>query len=357
MKRMKQIAALACALALLAGLFGCAAPEEAATPEPSAASAPEPVPAPSPTPVPTPEPTPSSPPRNAIVLEEEIDWPCGVPWADPGWTAFGPEGEDRSDAVQVTGRIRAWRRGDQVLRYTLSDKNGVLASAVRTVHVLPQQLPEAVEPAAGTIYLTFDDGPCKNTDAVLEVLDKYDVKATFFIVARKLDYLDALPRIREAGHTIGIHAYFHPNDDYSGFYRDEDAYFTDFLTAQRVLHEYTGEYAFCARFPGGSKTAGFLAGRLEGKYAELYGILRDMGVRTYDWNLQPESGTKTTAGTVRAFQRGVSPEGWTIVLQHDTRAFSVEALDEMISWALEQGYRFSAIEPTTPELHFRKTQQ
>ena len=356
MNRVKQIAALACVLALLTGLAGCTAPAAAATPEPSSAAEPTPAPTAEPTPEPTTAPTTAPPPKNAIVLEEEIDWTCGVPWTDPGWTAFGPEGEDRSGEVKVSGRIREWRRGDQTLRYTLSDKSGLIASATRTVHVLPQQIPEAAEPPAGTIYLTFDDGPCKNTDEVLAVLDKYGVKATFFIVARKVKYLDALPRIRDGGHTIGIHAYFHPDNDYSGFYRDEDAYFTDFLEAQRVLCAYTGEYASCARFPGGSKTAGFLAGKLPGKYAELFGILHDMGVRTYDWNVQPESGTKTTAGTVRDFQRGVSPEGWYIVLQHDTRAFSVEALDQMISWALEQGYRFSAIEPTTPELHFKKAQ-
>ena len=362
MKRVKQIAALACVLALLTGLAGCAvpAPEASAPPEPSPTAVPvpepRPEPSPEPAPEPAPEPPPSPPPKNAIVLEEEIDWICGVPWTDPGWTAYGPEGEDLSEKVKISGRIREWRQGDQTLRYTLSDKNGLIASAARTVHVLPQQIPEAVEPAAGTIYLTFDDGPCENTDKVLAVLEKYGVKATFFIVARKVKYLDRLPRIREGGHTIGIHAHTHPNQDYSGFYRNEDAYFTDFLNAQRVLYEYTGEYAYCARFPGGTKTASFLAGTLKGKYGELYGILHDMGITSYDWNLQPESGSKTTEGTLSDFQRGLSPEGWYIVLQHDTRLFSVEALDQMISWALEQGYRFSAIEPTTPELHFRKSE-
>ena len=344
MNRLKKLAALVCALALpvLLPACGAAGPAPAPTPEPTAA------------PTPTPEPTPTPAPKSVIQLTdgEEIDWLCGVPWDDPGWTAYGREGEELSENVKVEGVIRAWRTGEQTLTYTLADEAGEIASAERRVRIVPQGLPEPKEPAPGTIFLTFDDGPCENTDEVLEILDKYGVKATFFIVASQTKYLDKLQHILDHGHTVGIHAHYHPSEDYTGFYRDEDTYFPDFLEAQRILHDYTGTYASCARFPGGGMTASYLAGTLDGGYEELYRILWDMGVSSFDWNVQPESSTKTTEGTIADFRCGVKPEGINVVLQHDTRLFSVAALDQMISWALENGYTFARIEPDTPAVHF-----
>ena len=344
MNRMQKWSALFCALAMLALLPACGA----------AAPAPTPAPTPEPTAAPTPAPTPTPQPKSVIQLAggEELEWICGVPWEEPGWTAYGREGEDLSGAVKVTGVFRPWRTGEQMLTYTLSDKEGEIASAVRRITVTARGLPEPKEPAPGTIYLTFDDGPCENTDQVLEILDRYGVKATFFVVTSQSKYLDRLPRILEAGHTVGIHANYHPSADYTGLYKNEDTYFPDFLEAQRILHETTGTYAYCARFPGGGNTASYLAGALDGGYEELYRILWDMGVRSFDWNVQPESSTKTTEGTITDFRYGVKPEGMSVVLQHDTRLFSVAALDQMISWALENGYTFARIEPDTPAVHF-----
>ncbi len=344
--------ALLCTLALSALLPGCGAPAPAETPspvpEPSAAPAPTPSPTPSPTPAPTPV------PKNEIRLSdgEEIDWPCGTPWTDPGWTAFGRDGEDCSEAVEVSGRIREWRAGEQTLTYTLSDETGEIASAERTVHVIPQGLPEPVEPAPGTIYLTFDDGPGPYTDEVLEILARYDVKATFFVVLSQTKHLDKLQHILDGGHTIGIHAHWHPSQDFTWLYKNEDNFFTDFMEAQQILHDTTGTWAYCARFPGGGNTASFLAGTLDGGYEELYGILEDMGVRSFDWNVQPESSTRTTEGTILDFTHALRPDGVFVVLQHDIRLYSVAALEKMITYALENGYTFSRIEPDTPAVHF-----
>ena len=274
-----------------------------------------------------------------------------MPYDDPGWTAYGRAGEELSELVELEGSVREWRVGDYSLRYTLSDESGEIAAVERTVHIRPQQLPEPKPTAPGTIYLTFDDGPCGNTAEVLDILDRYGVKASFFIVANQTRYLDLLPEILSRGHTVGIHAYSHPSSDFPIFYREEN-FFADFLKAQRVLYEYTGSYAFCARFPGGGDTASYLACGLDGRYEELYQILRDMGVNSFDWNLQPESATKTTEGTIRDFINGLTPEGVFVVLQHDTRSFSVAALDRMIQYGLDNGYTFARIEPDTPAVHF-----
>lgn len=280
----------------------------------------------------------------------ELDWPCGVPFEDPGFIARGADGEDRTEAVTVEGAPVPWRVGDYTITYLYSENDGDIAAARRVVHVKAQELPDMVQPPPGTICLTFDDGPCEYTQCCLEILAKHNVRATFFIVANQTKYLDLLPKILEGGHTLGIHCYDHGS--YDMLYRDEEHYFTDFLRAQKIVHDYTGQYSQVVRFPGGSRTASYLTGTLKGGYQELYGILHDMGVRPYDWNVQPESGTKTVEGTIVDFTHPHGRYEYAVVLQHDARRFSVEALEQMLTWAEAEGYTFAALDTSFPEVLF-----
>lgn len=62
-----------------------------------------------------------------------------------------------------------------------------------------------------TAYLTFDDGPSVNTDKVLKILDKYKIKATFFVVGLNTDKaaVNRLKKILKKGHNIGLHSMTH----------------------------------------------------------------------------------------------------------------------------------------------------
>lgn len=65
-----------------------------------------------------------------------------------------------------------------------------------------------------TVYLTFDDGPSKNTRQILDLLDKYDIKATFFVCGTQDEELMPLYKeIIEKGHTLGMHSYSHDYDE------------------------------------------------------------------------------------------------------------------------------------------------
>ena len=296
--------------------------------------------------------TPPATLRLELYGDGELYWPCGVPYEDPGFAAFDAEGNDCSGDVRVEGSPVAWRVGDYPIFYFYPINDGKLAAARRMVHVVPQSLPETTQPPEGTICLTFDDGPCADTAYLLDILAKYNVKATFFIVANRSKYLDILPRIAAEGHALGIHCYDHRSYEY--LYKDMEHYCTDLLAAQKVVHDYTGRYAHVVRFPGGSRTASLLAGALDGQFSELYGTLADMGIRAYDWTVQPESVTKDTIGTVTLFTHPKEPYDYAVVLQHDTRVYSVYAVEQMIQWALDQGYRFAALDETFPEIHFEK---
>lgn len=61
------------------------------------------------------------------------------------------------------------------------------------------------------VYITFDDGPTQGvTEQILEILDRYSIKATFFCCGNKADeHPDLLKKISDAGHVVGYHSYSH----------------------------------------------------------------------------------------------------------------------------------------------------
>ena len=76
------------------------------------------------------------------------------------------------------------------------------------------------------VYLTFDDGPSSNTDAILDILDDYNVKASFFVVGQDIEeYGEEYKRIVDEGHTIGMHSFSH---NYSKIYESEEAFEDDY---------------------------------------------------------------------------------------------------------------------------------
>jgi hypothetical protein len=84
------------------------------------------------------------------------------------------------------------------------------------------------------VYLTLDDGPSKNTQAVLDILDKYNAKATFFVTGAMPEYKDMIKKAYDKGHTIGMHTYSH---DYAKVYASVDAYFQDLDQIGQLVKE------------------------------------------------------------------------------------------------------------------------
>ncbi len=83
-----------------------------------------------------------------------------------------------------------------------------------------------------TIYLTFDDGPTERTPEILDLLDCYDAKATFFCVGANAQKLaDLVQRITSAGHSIGNHSYSH----LKGWQTKTKLYVEDVLHASQFL--------------------------------------------------------------------------------------------------------------------------
>ena len=211
-----------------------------------------------------------------------------------------------------------------------------------------QPLAEGVtEPAEErVIYLTFDDGPGKYTEQLLDVLDKYDVKATFFVVG--CGQTELIGEAYRRGHTIGIHSACHK---FRTIYQSEEAFLADVQEMSDIIYEQTGSRTTLLRFPGGSSNT--VSDFNPGIMTKLARAVEEAGYRYFDWNVvSGDAGNPIpTAQVVKNVISGVKKNRVSVVLQHDTRKFSVDAVEEILKWGLENGYTFLPLTEDSPTIH------
>lgn len=244
---------------------------------------------------------------------------------------------DETDG-DLTDRVRYYEQGGRMY-YEVSDNSGNGASVSREIGGEDR-----------VVYLTFDDGPGSYTPKLLDILKKYDVKATFFVVGNS-KYMDLLPRMREEGHTIGAHTYTHV---YAKVYASEDAYFADLDRVEERIAEQIGERTNLVRFPGGSSNT------VSRHYSKgiMTRLTRQMGERGYvyfDWNVTSgdAGGTTETATVISNVKNGILRNHVAVVLQHDVKGFSVNAVEAILKWGLERGYVFLPLTERSTAPHQR----
>ncbi len=196
-------------------------------------------------------------------------------------------------------------------------------------------------------YLTFDDGPSEQTPAILDVLDQYGVKATFFVVGSGVQkhpeiVKDAVAR----GHVIGIHTDSHV---YKEIYASVDSYLDDFSSAWQRVYDLTGQKPAVFRFPGGS-----INQYNKGIYQSIIAEMLRRGFAYYDWNASAEDAVgKPTAESV--VQNALSTNAkMPIVLMHDGTYTSAtaEGLPQIIEGFQSRGYTFGVLTPDVYSVAF-----
>ena len=198
-------------------------------------------------------------------------------------------------------------------------------------------------------YLTFDDGPSSNTDRILEILDEYDVKATFFVIGKTGAADQArMRKIVEAGHTIGMHSWSHA---YGTVYASVESFLTEFNKLYEWIYKVTGVYPTVFRFPGGS-----INGYNRGVYQEVIAEMTRRGFVYYDWNESAGDATKTprAADLIAAdCLKGIG-RSQAVVLCHDSsaRTTTVEALPAVIEGYRAAGYTFAGLNPGVKPVTF-----
>lgn len=207
------------------------------------------------------------------------------------------------------------------------------------------------------VYLTFDDGPSSNTDNILDILDTYGVKATFFVTGKEGAKAEAsYRRIVEEGHTLGMHSYTH---DYSVIYASEEAFMEDMEKLQHYLYDVTGVQSTYIRFPGGSSNkVSDVDMRL------LITDVHEAGMEYFDWNVSSQDASSkpltkeeildNCLNSIERFQN-------CIILMHDagSKDSTVEALPELIEHiqAMEHTELLPITEDTVPVWHIKMTQE
>ena len=200
------------------------------------------------------------------------------------------------------------------------------------------------------VYLTLDDGPSKNTQAVLDILDKYNAKATFFVTCSgSLDKY--AKKIIEKGHTLGLHTCTHR---YNTIYSSEENYFNDLNSISNKVEELTGYKSKYIRFPGGSSNT--ISRFNKGIMTRLTQKVTEDGYKYYDWNI--DSGDAAGADKDGVYNNVISAlknhnYSTNMVLMHDIKVSTKNALDGIIKDALDMGYTFSNINDYTSEVHHR----
>lgn len=178
------------------------------------------------------------------------------------------------------------------------------------------------------VYLTFDDGPSIYTNDILDILDSYNVKATFFVVGKEeTNAEEALQRIVDEGHTLGMHSYSHK---YKELYESMDSFTQDFARIRDYIYQATGVESVCYRFPGGSSNT-----VSEIDMHDFIDYLDSQGVEYYDWNVSSGDGGSMKLSTDTLLEnctKDIDTRDTSIILLHDSaeKPTTVEALPDII---------------------------
>lgn len=202
------------------------------------------------------------------------------------------------------------------------------------------------------VYLTFDDGPSTtNTPQVLDILDNYNVKATFFVLGSSIDKSegakDILKETVNRGHAIANHTYGH---DYSYLYPNRvmnvDNIISDLEKSQNSMKSVLGKdfSTRVIRFPGGYWS-------WEGR-SSMKEVMDQNGYYNVDWNAlnkDAEGKKKNADELVQCVKESVEVLGpnadSVVLLMHDTygKEETVKALPGIIEYLQSKGFEFRTI--------------
>ncbi len=205
---------------------------------------------------------------------------------------------------------------------------------------------EKEKPGKGKkVYLTFDDGPGPNTEKILDILKKNDIKATFFVTGKTDDFSKQMyKRIVEEGHTLGMHSYSHVYDE---IYASEKAFSQDFEKLYEFLHDVTGEYSKFYRFPGGSSVQDTKV-----PIKKLVKFLDEKEITYLDWNvLSPDikDANVSKKQLLKELRKEVKKYDTSVVVFYDTQTqpMTIKALPSVIKALKKDEYEILPVDENT----------
>ena len=196
-------------------------------------------------------------------------------------------------------------------------------------------------------YLTFDDGPSENANRVMDILDQYGIKGTFFMNGKESDMAaQVYSRVMDDGHVLANHTYSHV---YKDIYASWDAFYADIVKMENCVKNQTGkEMAKIVRFPGGSNNG------TKEVTVEIKEKLTELGYTFFDWNVSGQDAIGKNVSTDTIYKNVVETSQGkldAVVLLHTTNNTNnpVEALPRIIEYLKGEGFEFHTLdEPDAP---------
>lgn len=237
----------------------------------------------------------------------------------------------------------------ETFTYQLNYENTYSPVFSRFTGVLQEMAQEEQPMGSKTAYLTFDDGPSPRTDEILDILSRHGIKATFFVVVNKDEYIPYMIRAVNEGHTIGVHSASHK---YKEIYRSVDDYLQDFTQCYDYINTHTGYSPTIFRFPGGSVNNYNRSTRKD--------IVREMirrGFVYFDWNVESnDSASGMSADAIyKNVMEGCKGKQRAVILMHDsfTKNTTVTALERIINDLKKDGWDFAVLNNEVKPVIFR----
>lgn len=288
----------------------------------------------------------------------------GSAFRDPGVSVSDNDPAINASLVTISGSVDASTPGTYELTYTIQDTGENTASVTRTVIIkakpivkptpvpVPTPTPTpSPTPNGRVVYLTFDDGPSAYTSQILNTLQAYGVNATFFVTGNIVNYPAVLLQSIANGNEIALHSYSH---NYAQIYASPTAFWADLNLLRQTLYNLTGLSPNLMRFAGGTNN------QVSQQYSPhimqtLVAEVTNEGLRYTDWNVSSGDASGIAYSPEQLAYNVLSTVdnvNVPIVLMHDSKYNTAQALPIILQGLIDKGYSFSIITENTPLVHF-----
>ena len=230
---------------------------------------------------------------------------------------------------------------DSTLSQSIMEKESEKREVARKKEVAKQN---KIDQQENAIYLTFDDGPSNFSDQLIDILDDYQMTATFFMLGPKIkEYPEVVKRMHKEGFGLGLHSITH---DVGKIYSSQSAPSEEMIENQEILENITGVRSDIIRLPYGSIP--YLTEGMRYVLDQNAFKVWDWNVDSRDWELKDERYVQHTIQEIqKKKQEGETP----IVLLHDKQG-TMKYLPELLSYIKRQGYKTKVLTSDMPPLTF-----
>ncbi len=254
--------------------------------------------------------------------------------------------------VNMQGSVDATKTTMDTLKDQLEDIEGRLDKVRADNPEIAKSLENLPDKYA---YLTFDDGPSKNTIKILDFLKANNIKATFFVLGVK-GQEHVYKRIVDEGHTIALHTNTHKYDE---IYVNVDTFMNDINELSKIIEDSTGVVSDVLRFPGGSNNTRSHSYGGKDLMDKIIETTNSKGLVYFDWNVDSMDASANRQSKdiiVKSVLEGAKDKNSAIILMHDAavKTTTVEALPEIVEGLRAQGFSFDKITSDTKPVQFKK---